>query len=172
MQMDSEVNYDHILIRESTILVRVAKDQQDMHKTEDARFFDVRTGVELREIYPALQSSELKKGFVLAEECAASVLRAGMPIGSGPDVDYTKVVNILDLKQRKLDALVADSVIDQVRVIRDLLTEFIDAAETAQKEERFWLSQQILSLVRKFTGRELSELQDIIGWFRKRYSGE
>lgn len=172
MQSDLESSYDHILIREATILVRVSKDQQGKHLTECARFFDVRTGVELREIYPPLQGAELTRGFRLPEECAATVLRTGTPIGAPPDVDYTKVVNILELKQRKLDSLVADSVMDQVRVIRDLLTEFIEAAETAQKEERFWLSQQILSFVHKFTGRELSELQDLINWFRKRRSGK
>ncbi len=172
MQADSEINYDHILIREATILVRIPRDQEGAHQTDSARFFDVRTGVELREIHPPLQASELKRGFLLAEECAASVLRTGVQIGAGPNVDYTKVVNILELRQRKLDALVADSVIDQVRLIRDLLTEFIDAAETANREERFWLAQQLLSFVHKFSGRELSELQDIISWFRKRYSGK
>ncbi|MGB9618155.1 MAG: hypothetical protein ACP5M0_07235 [Desulfomonilaceae bacterium] len=172
METDANIVYDHILIREATILVRAPKNQSGVHQMEEARFFDVRTGVELREIYPPLQAAELKRGFIVSEACAASVLKTGIPIGPSPDVDYTKVVNILDLRQRRLDALVADSIIDQVRVIKDLLTEFLDAAEKAQKEERFWLSQQVLSLVHKFTGRELSELQDIIGWFRKRYSGK
>ncbi len=172
MEIDAEIVYEHILIRDATILVRVSKNQGGAHQLEEARFFDVRTGVELREIYPPLQVAELKRGFIVSEACAASVLKTGIPIGASPDMDYTKVVNILDLRQRRLDALVADSIIDQVRVIKNLLTEFLDAAENAQKEERFWLSQQILSLVHKFTGRELSELQDIIGWIRKRYSGK
>lgn len=172
MQSDAEIVYEHILVREATILVRVVRDDKGVLLTEDARFFDVRTGVEVREIYPPLQDSELKRGFTLSEGCAASILRAGTPIWASPEVDYTKVISILELKQRKLDALVADSIIEQARVIADLLTEFLKVAKNAQKEERFWLSQQILSLVHKFTGRELSELQDVICWFRQRYSGK
>jgi hypothetical protein len=83
-----------------------------------------------------------------------------------PTVDLSKVVNILEIRQRKLDAIVADSIIDQVRVIANLLHDFLTVADLAQKEERFWLSQQVLTLVRKFSGRELAELEDIVEWFK------
>jgi hypothetical protein len=166
--MDIEATYDHILIREATILARVARGGGELHLRTLPRFYDVRTGVELREIYPALQESELKRGFPISEKSAACVIRAGLPIGAGPDVDYSKVVTILELKQRKLDGIVADSVLDQVRLIVELLERFLEVAENAHKEERFWLSQQVLTLVRKFTGRELSELQEIVEWFQDR----
>jgi len=166
--MDRERTYDHILIREASILVRVPRDQKQRDLQVSPRFFDVRTGVELREIYPSLQESELKRGFPISEKSAAGVIRAGLPIGTGPDIDYSKVVTILELKQRKLDSIVADSVLDQVRLIADLLERFLEVADNAQKEERFWLSQQVLTLVRKFTGRELRELQEIVEWFQER----
>lgn len=166
--MDTKPTYDHILIREASILVRVPRNQGQWDLQISPRFYDVRTGVELREIYPPLHESELKRGFPISENSAAGVIRAGLPIGSGPDVDYSKVVTILELKQRKLDSIVADSVLDQVRLIADLLERFLDVADNAQKEERFWLSQQVLTLVRKFTGRELRELQEIVEWFQER----
>ena len=37
----------------------------------------------------------------------------------------------------------------------------------SSKEERFWLSQQALSLIRKFSGRELSELEEIVEWLKR-----
>ena len=46
--------------------------------------------------------------------------------------------------------------------------EFLDAADHAQKEERFWLAQQVLTLVRKFSGRELAELEGIVEWLKRR----
>jgi hypothetical protein len=49
-----------------------------------------------------------------------------------------------------------------------VLHEFLDAADHAQKEERFWLAQQVLTLVRKFSGRELAELEGIVEWFKRR----
>jgi hypothetical protein len=83
-------------------------------------------------------------------------------------VDFSKVVSILEVKQRRLDYVVADSILGQVRVIRDLLDQFLKLAENVNDEERFWLSQQVLSLLSKFTGRELEELEEMVNWMRTR----
>jgi hypothetical protein len=48
------------------------------------------------------------------------------------------------------------------------LNEFLHVADGAQSEERFWLSQQALALVRKFSGRELAEFEEIVDWFKNR----
>ena len=78
------------------------------------------------------------------------------------------MVTILEARQRKLDAVVADSIFDQLRILTNVLHEFLDAADHSQKEERFWLAQQVLTLVRKFSGRELAELEGIVEWFKRR----
>lgn len=166
--MDISDQYDHILIRDATILVRVPRGCRTTNDEVTPEFFDVRTGVQLREIHPSLQDPELDRGYLLSEECAAAIVREGTPILSIPTTDLSKVVNIVDIKQRKLDSVVADSVLDQVRIIADLLQEFLNVADKARKEERFWLSQQALSLVRKFSGRELAELEDVVEWFKTR----
>jgi hypothetical protein len=165
--MNDSEDYDHILIREASILVRVPRGVRDLNKDVKPEFYDVRSGVPLKHIYPELQAIELHRGHLLAAEDAHGILKwafAADAAFSGLD----KVVNILDIKQRRLDSVVADSILDQVRVISDLLKEFLSAAENAQKEERFWLSQQVLGLVRRFSGRELSELQETVEWFKNR----
>ena len=164
--MKTEDRYDHILIRDATVLVRFPKGIRDSESGSE--FFDVRTGVQLREIHPSLQSVELDRGYLLSEEVASAILRSGAPVMINPSVDLSKVVTILEAKQRKLDSIVADSIIDQLRVMTLLLQEILDAANAAQKEERFWLAQQILPLIRKFSGRELAELEEIVDWFKER----
>ena len=164
--METGDGYDHILIRDAAILVRFPKGGRDIESASE--FFDVRTGVQLRQIHPSLQAVELDRGYLLSQEAANAILRSGAPIVSDPAADFSKVVTILEVRQRKLDAIVADSIIDQLQVISDLLRDILNAASTAQKEERFWLAQQVLTLVRKFSGRELSELEDIVDWFKRR----
>jgi hypothetical protein len=164
--METEEQYDHILIRDATVLVRFPKGIRDSDRASE--FFDVRTGVQLREIHPSLQPVELDRGCLLSEEAASTILRSGAPIMIDPSADSSKVVTILEAKQRKLDSIVADSIIDQLRVMTLLLQEILDAASAAQKEERFWLAQQVLPLIRKFSGRELAELEEIVDWFKER----
>ncbi|MCX5861878.1 MAG: hypothetical protein WCG29_04905 [Desulfomonile sp.] len=168
--MDSKGSYDHILIRDATVLVRVPKGTRRVISGGHPEVFDVRTGVQLREIYPDLQEIELHRGYLMSEESAESVLRSGTPISLDPALDLSKVVTILEIKQRKLDSVVAESILDQVRIIADLLQQFLAVADISQKEEKFWLSQQILTLIRKFSGRELAELEEIVEWFKKRPS--
>jgi hypothetical protein len=157
-----------MLIRDATILVRLPRGYRTANDACVAEFFDVRTGVQLREIHPALQDVELDRGHILPEEFAAAILKSGTPIMAGPSTDQSKVVNILDMKQRRLDSIVADSILDQIRAINAVLRDFLNVADEAQVEERFWLSQQALTLVRKFSGRELAELEEIVDWFRNR----
>jgi hypothetical protein len=164
--METGDGYDHILIRDAAILVRFPKGGRDIESASE--FFDVRTGVQLRQIHPSLQAVELDRGYLLSREAANAILKSGAPIVSDPVADFSKVVTILEVRQRKLDAIVADSIIDQLQVISDLLRDILNAASKAQKEERFWLAQQVLTLVRKFSGRELSELEDIVDWFKRR----
>jgi hypothetical protein len=166
--MNDEGQYDHILIRDGAILVRVRC--ASCATTQDAQpeFFDVRTGVPLREIHPRFQTGELERGVRLPPEVVATILGAGAPFGTEGMVDISKVISILDVKQRRLDSVVADSVLDQLRLISNLLREFLSVANLAEKEERFWMSQQVLTLVRKFSGRELEELQEIVQWLRSR----
>jgi hypothetical protein len=164
--METEEQYDHILIRDATVLVRFPKGIRDSDRASE--FFDVRTGVQLREIHPSLQPVELDRGCLLSKEAASAILRSGAPIMIDPSADSSKVVTILEAKQRKLDSIVADSIIDQLRVMTLLLQEILDAASAAQKEERFWLAQQVLPLIRKFSGRELAELEEIVDWFKER----
>lgn len=164
--MAHEDDFDHILIRDATVLLRVPCGSENPE--EAAQFFDTRTGVQLKQIYPGLQQLEFERGYPISQDIAALILRSGVikPREEGPDP--SKVVTILEVKQRRLDAVVADSILDQLRMISNLLTEILKIADNAQREERFWLSQQLLTLVRKFSGRELSELEDMVEWFKRR----
>jgi hypothetical protein len=166
LHMKIEEKYDHILIRDATVLVRFPKGMRDSERATE--FFDVRTGVRLKQIHPSLQTAELDRGYLLSEEAASAILKSGAPIITDPSADLSKVVTILEAKQRKLDSIVADSILDQLRVMTVLLQDILDAAKTAQKEERFWLAQQILPLIRRFSGRELAELEEMVDWFNKR----
>jgi len=166
--MNGEDRFDHILIRDAGILVRIRSGCGHADKENPPEFFDVRTGVQIRGIHPALQAGELDRGYLLPEEFAGAILKSGAPILAGRSTDLSKVVNILDIKQRRLDSIVADSILDQIRVISTILKEFLNVADGAQAEERFWLSQQVLALVRKFSGRELAELEEIVDWFKNR----
>jgi hypothetical protein len=164
MAMDDE--FEYLLIRDATVLLRVPCRHRDPEAT--AQFFDVRTGVQLKQIYPGLQQLELDRGYPISREIAGLILKSGAPASVDAGADPSKVVTILEVKQRRLDAVVADSILDQLRVISDLLVEILKVADNAHREERFWLSQQLLTLVRKFTGRELSELEEMVEWFRRR----
>ncbi len=168
MFMDCIAEYDHYLIRDATVLVRIPGGLCEASEPGAVKFFDVRTGMQLKEIHPPLRSVDLTRGHLIPEAFAMSILRAGSPLGADPTRDSSKVVPILEIRQRKLDSVVADSVLYQVRVLRDLLQEVLDVAESAQPEERFWLSQQLLTLIGKFSGRELSELEEILQWFTQR----
>jgi hypothetical protein len=162
------MEYDHILIREATILVRVPEGTREIGEGSAPEFFDVRTGVPLKQIYPSLQAVELHRGYLLPKGHAAALIRCGAPVSCGPSVDASKVVTILEIRQRKLDMVVADSILDRVSLVVSLLQEYLELANSVQKEERFWLSQQILSLMGKFSGRELSEIEEIVEWFKSR----
>lgn len=166
--MNAEDRFDHILIRDAGILVRIRRGCGHADKDNPPEFFDVRTGVQIRDIYPSLQAVELDRGYLLPEESARAILKSGSPILPDRSTDPTKVVNILDIKQRRLDSIVADSILDQIRMVSTILREFLNVADGAQPEERFWLSQQVLTLVRKFSGRELAELEEIVDWFKNR----
>lgn len=166
--MSTADEYDYVLIRDATIVVRVHRGAAETAPEVLPEFFDVRTGTQLRQIYPAFQADELQRGYILPDGHAGAILKGGTPITGGPSIDPSKVVTILEARQRKLDAVVADSIFDQLRVLTNVLHEFLDAADHAQKEERFWLAQQVLTLVRKFSGRELAELEGIVEWFKRR----
>jgi hypothetical protein len=166
--MSQNGKYVYILIRDSNILVRIPLEAEKTGDLEEAELFDVRTGVQVREIHPALQASELGRGYRLNEECATAIIQLGAPAWAGPSVDLSKVVSILEVKQRRLDSVVAESVLDQLRVIVDILKSFLDVTEKANAEEKLWLSQQVLSLVGKFSGREMAELEEMVEWFRTR----
>jgi hypothetical protein len=153
--------FDHILIREATVMVRVPEGIRELDDGIVPEYFDVRTGVPLKNIYPELQTIELHRGYLLSPEDAQGILRCG------PGLE-AKIISILDVKQRRLDSVVADSIFDQLRVLSELFEEFLRAAGNASQEERYWLSQQVLGLLRKFSGRELQELQETVEWFRNR----
>jgi hypothetical protein len=166
--MTDREKWAHILIREGAILVRVPQaDPGGVHR-QGLDFFEVRTGVQLKDIHPPFRPDELERGYPLPPEYAEQIMAGGAPHGAGLNADLSKVVSLLDAKQRRLDAIVADSILDQLRVINDLVGRFLDAAGNASGEDRLWLSQQVLSLVRKFSGRELEELEDTVEWFQKR----
>ncbi|MGC8660096.1 MAG: hypothetical protein ACP5U1_13585 [Desulfomonilaceae bacterium] len=165
--MEASNVYNYFLIREATILVKTPAQCCDADLEFCFELFDVRTGTKLKDIYPPFEASELRKAFRLSEETAAVILKNEHLYGNGEVTQTSKVVTILEARQRKLDTIVADSIIDQVQVINKLLQDFLCVAQKAPKEDRFWLSQQVLTLVRKFSGRELAELQDIVDWFKK-----
>ena len=163
-----EDQYEYILIREATVLVRIKQANHEAQNQLTPELFDVRTGVQLREIHPAFEATELERGYRLSKEYAATIIAGGAPFGAELEPNRSNVVNITDIRQRRLDAVVADSIFDQLRVISRLLNKLLQAAEDVPKEERFWLSQQALSLIRKFSGRELSELEEIVEWLKSR----
>lgn len=160
--------YQYILIREATVLVRIKQANDEAQPQLTPELFDLRTGVQLREIHPAFEATELERGYRLSKEYAATIIAGGAPFGAELEPDRSNIINITDIRQRRLDAVVADSIFDQLRVISRLLNKLLQAAEDIRKEERFWLSQQALSLIRKFSGRELSELEEIVEWLGSR----
>ena len=101
---------DHILIRDGSIIVRVPKGLRELSDNVCPDFFDVRTGSQIYKIFPRLQSFELHRGYLLSETETAIILRHGK---TGEDV--IKVITLLEVKQRKLDTVVADSILDQLR---------------------------------------------------------
>jgi len=166
--MTDKMDFEYYVIREGLVLVRVPAGRTDAEIHDSTEFFDMRTGVHIREIHPPFHPDELRRGQFLPEEQAAAIMKSGMPLLGGPSVDLSKVVNILEVKQRRLDLVVADSILDQVKVIRDMLQDLLNVAAIARPEERFWLSQQVLTFLSKFSGRELSELQEVLDWLKKR----
>jgi hypothetical protein len=166
--MSASEEYHYLLIRDGAILVRMPRDSESLREPMRLEFFDVRTGVQLRDIHPAFQEIELRRGYPVSPGHAASILNEGAPLGVDLAFDLSNVVSILEVKQRKLDSVVADSILDQVRLISNLLREFLRLADTAEREERFWMSQQVLTLARKFSGRELEELKEDLEWLKSR----
>ena len=165
--MDVSKHYNFYLIREGTVLVKTSETEGSDPSDISFELYDVRSGAHLKDTYPPFEATELKRGFRLSGETAALILRNEY-LGSNKDHNnVAKVVTIVEARQRKLDAIVADSIIDQVNVITSLLQDFMNVARKATREERFWLSQQVLTFVRKFSGRELAELQEILDWFKE-----
>lgn len=164
--MAEDVQYEYILIRDAAILVRVPRGGTENEEVAP-EFFDVRTGVQLKRIHPPLQPQELTRGYPLSKEAAAAIVSEGAPFGIELEVDLSKVISIQEVKQRRLDSVVADSILDQLRIISDLLRKFLSAADAADREKRFWMSQQILTVVRKFSGRELEELEEMVEWLSR-----
>lgn len=165
--MTEQTKNDHVLIREGAVIVRVISSSDNSANGLTYEFYDVRTGVRLRKIFPPLQQVELEKGCRITAE-AASILMKSSRFNSDCDPsEASKVITILEARQRKLDSVVADSILDQARLIVNILKDFVDVADHCHKEERLWLSQQILSTVRKISGRELSEIQEIVEWFKQ-----
>jgi hypothetical protein len=160
--------YDYYLIREEMVLVRVPGQQGDSLAAREPQFFDVRTGVQLKGIHPPYSPEELERGHRLTEEHAHSIIKSGNTMLVSPLFDASTVVSILDMRQRKLDSVVADSILDQLQVVCGILSRFLQIAREAEEEERFWLSQQVLTSLRKFSGRELAELEEIMDWFASR----
>ncbi|MDR3605583.1 MAG: hypothetical protein ACLPVO_04790 [Desulfomonilaceae bacterium] len=164
--MDASKQYSYYLIRDATVLVKMCEEATPCQPEFYFDLFDVRTGTRLKDIYPPFEPSELKRAFKLSGETASVILKNEALSTDGEVNQAPKVVTIVEARQRKLDSVVADSIIDQVQVIDKLLQDFLCVARKAPREERFWLSQQVLSLVRKFSGRELAELQEILEWFK------
>ncbi len=100
--MNDSDEYDHILIREASILVRVPQGVRDLDGDVSPEFYDVRTGVPLKDIYPELQTIELHRGRLLAAEDAHGILRWNLAADETCS-ELNKVVNILDIRQRRLD---------------------------------------------------------------------
>ena len=154
------------MIRDAGVLVQIPHQAWKSGDLDRAQFFDVRTGVQMKEIHPPLQSSELERGYLLSMDSAEAIIDSGVAGWVGPSKDFSKVVSILDVRQRRLDTVVADSVLDQLRTIVTILQDFLKIAEDAQREEKLWLSQQVLTLIGKFSGREMEELEEITEWFK------
>ncbi len=166
--MGEHDQYEYFLIREDQVLVRLCRSGEPSGEPVPAELFDVRTGVRLKEIHPPFNVEELQRGNELAANQAEVIMKSGMLAVSDTTIDFSKVVSILELKQRRLDSVVAESILDQVRVVRDILQDLLNVAASSRPEERFWLSQQVLSLLPKFSGRELTELREILDWMKKR----
>ena len=149
------------------MLVRMDLDNPEAQNRLIPELFDVRTGVQLREIYPPFDVTEIERGYKLSKEYAAVILARGIPFGVELDKNHSNVVDITDVRQRRLDSVVADSIFDQLRIVSGLLEKLLKVAQDSPKEERFWLSQQVLPLTRKFSGRELSELEEIVEWLKR-----
>ncbi len=164
--MDDD-QYEYVLIREAKVLARIDRGKKQGQNRLAPELFDVRTGVQLREIYPPFEPTEVERGYRISKEYAALIFAGGVPFGAELDANRSNVVDITDIRQRRLDSVVADSIFDQLRVISELLNKFLQAAENSSKVERFWLSQQVLSLMRKFSGRELRELEEIVDWLKR-----
>ncbi|MGD9817077.1 MAG: hypothetical protein AB7V04_00095 [Desulfomonilaceae bacterium] len=160
--MTNQSKSDHILIREGSIIVRLLQSESEEPTLE---FYDFKTGVRLKKIYPPLKPVELEKGCRITLEAACAIIK-NLCFSDDPETSESgKVVTILEARQRKLDSVVADSILDQARIIANILRDYVELADHCNKEERFWLSQQILTTVRKISGRELSEIQEIVEWF-------
>lgn len=164
--MQDKIQYDYLLIRDGAVLLKIQRGDGEDSLLETAELFDVRTGAKLKELIPELKESDLHRAYPLSEQSAAAIIKSGAATGAEPAVELSKVVSILDVKQRRLDTVVADSILYQIEVIRDLLDQFLKVAENARKEDRFWMSQQVLCLLEKFSGREMAELEDLIEWMR------
>ncbi len=165
--MDVRKHYEFILIRDNAVLVRKEKGLFPEDPDFTADLFDVRTGSPMREIHPPVSAHDLDRGRPISRESASVIIKSGTATWIGPDVDISKVVNILDIRQRRLDAIVADSILDQLGVITELLQGFVEVAATSSGERRLWISQHILPIIRKFSGRELEELQETLEWLRR-----
>lgn len=165
--MEEEKVFKDILIRDSSILARIPLNSSQEYELSHAEFFDVRTGSRLKEIHPPMNSEDIKRGYSIETVLAGAIVESGCPVWMGYDTDPGKVTSILEIRQRKLDSVVADSILDQVRVIHGLLSKFVQAASMAKPEQKYWLSQQLLTFVRKFSGRELAELDEIADWLLK-----
>jgi hypothetical protein len=165
--MDEELRFEHFLIRESSVLVRVPL-RDGRPEIGSAELFDVRTGVQLKEIHPPFLGTELDRAFKLPPDHGEAIIRSGAHASADPSSNLAKVVSILEARQRRLDHVVADSIIGQVGVIRDVLDRFLSLAGNVNEDERFWLSQQVLPMISKFTGRELEELDEIVTWMGRR----
>jgi hypothetical protein len=166
--MERPVKPTYVFIRDGMIMARLSPDTRGDGMPSKADFFDVRTGVQLREIHPPLSKRDLERAVELSEEYALSLMSESSDVEPQGEVFFDKVVSLVEIKQRKLDSIVADSIIDQLSRIKDVLQSFLNAAAQAQDDERFWLSQQVLPLLGKFSGRELAELEELAEWFRTR----
>lgn len=165
--MTENIKKDHILIRDGAVIVRIIHSEDERSNDRTIEYYDVRTGVRLRKIFPPLQEVELERGCHITPDAASVLMKSSSFIREDDSTGVTKVVTILEARQRKLDGVVADSILDQARFISNMLREYVDVADQCTKEERLWLSQQILSTVRKISGRELTEIQEIVEWFKK-----
>lgn len=165
--MTEELSDEFILVREATVLVRISPAAESNRDFDSARLFDVRTGVELKGIHPPLSVEDFVRGFRVSPATGEAIIKSGFIGWTGQPPD-AKVVSLLDVKQRRLDTVVADSILDQLRTITSILQSFLSVADKAGKEERLWLSHQLLTTVRKFSGRELAELEEMAEWLKNK----